>query len=70
MLDYGNESSWDSIALQHQEWYMVSKGGKSCLTRPYVDYYQWLCPTRKESRNHVLSLVEGLAKWMELKVCT
>jgi uncharacterized lipoprotein YddW (UPF0748 family) len=53
----------DSIALQHPEWYMVSKDGKSCFdTRPYVDYYQWLCPTRKESRNHVLSLVEGLAK--------
>ncbi|WP_111308423.1 putative glycoside hydrolase [Confluentibacter sediminis] len=53
----------DSIALQHPEWYTVSKEGKSCYdTRPYVDYYQWLCPTRKESRNHVLSLVEGLAK--------
>lgn len=53
----------DSIALQHPDWYMVSKDGKSCFdTRPYVDYYQWLCPTRKESRNHVLSLVEGLAK--------
>jgi uncharacterized lipoprotein YddW (UPF0748 family) len=53
----------DSVALQHPDWYMVSKEGKSCFdTRPYVDYYQWLCPTRKESRNHVLSLVEGLAK--------
>ncbi|WP_169515972.1 putative glycoside hydrolase [Gaetbulibacter saemankumensis] len=53
----------DSIALQHPNWYMVSKEGKSCFdTRPYVDYYQWLCPTRKESRNHVLGLVEGLAK--------
>ncbi len=53
----------DSIALQHPEWYMVSRDGKSCFdTRPYVDYYQWLCPTREASRNHVLSLVEGLAK--------
>ncbi|MEN8126163.1 MAG: putative glycoside hydrolase [Bacteroidota bacterium] len=53
----------DSVALQHPEWYMVSREGKSCFdTRPYVDYYQWLCPTRKESRNHVLGLVEGLAK--------
>lgn len=53
----------DSIALQHPDWYMVSKEGKSCFdTRPYVDYYQWLCPTRKESRNHVLGLVEELAK--------
>jgi len=53
----------DSVALQHPEWYAVSKEGKSCFdTRPYVDYYQWLCPTRKESREHVLQLVEGLAK--------
>ncbi|UMB61956.1 hypothetical protein MHL31_07110 [Lutibacter sp. A80] len=53
----------DTIALKHPEWYAVSKEGKSCYdTRPYVGYYQWLCPTREESRNHVLSLVEGLAK--------
>ena len=53
----------DSIALQHPEWYAVSKEGKSCFdTRPYVGYYQWLCPTRKASRDHVLGLVEGLAK--------
>lgn len=53
----------DSVALQHPEWYAVSREGKSCFdNRPYVDYYQWLCPTREESRNHVLSLVEGLAK--------
>ncbi|MFI1772047.1 putative glycoside hydrolase [Thalassobellus citreus] len=53
----------DSIALKHPEWYAVSKEGKSCYdTRPYVGYYQWLCPTKEASRNHVLSLVEGLAK--------
>ena len=53
----------DSIALQHPEWYMVSREGKSCFdNRPYVDYYQWLCPTRTASRNHILGLVEGLAK--------
>ncbi|KVV15741.1 family 10 glycosylhydrolase [Flavobacterium sp. TAB 87] len=53
----------DEVALKHPEWYMVSKDGKSCFdNRPYVDYYQWLCPTRTESRNHILSLVEGLAK--------
>ncbi len=53
----------DSVALQHPDWYAVSRAGKSCHdTRPYVDYYQWLCPTRKESRQHILNLVEGLAK--------
>lgn len=58
----------DSVALQHPEWYAVSREGKSCYdTRPYVDYYQWLCPTRKDSREHVLKLVEGLAKVKGIK---
>lgn len=53
----------DTVALKNPEWYAVSRDGKSCFdTRPYVNYYQWLCPTRKASRNHVLNLVEGLAK--------
>lgn len=53
----------DKVALEHPEWYAVSREGKSTFdNRPYVDYYQFLCPTRKESREHVLSLVEGLAK--------
>jgi uncharacterized lipoprotein YddW (UPF0748 family) len=53
----------DTVALKHPEWYMVSREGKSCFdTRPYVGYYQWLCPTRQESRNHILGLVEALAK--------
>ncbi|WP_418603164.1 putative glycoside hydrolase [Hwangdonia sp.] len=53
----------DKEALKHPEWYQVSRDGKSCFdTRPYVGYYQWLCPTREASRNHILALVEGLAK--------
>lgn len=53
----------DSVALQHPEWYAVSRDGNSCFNkRPYVEYYQWLCPTRKPAREHVLNLVEQLAK--------
>ncbi|MBA6153233.1 putative glycoside hydrolase [Gelidibacter maritimus] len=53
----------DTIAQNHPEWYMVSRDGKSCFdTRPYVNYYQWLCPTREASRNHILGLVEKMAK--------
>ncbi|MDO5608532.1 MAG: putative glycoside hydrolase [Capnocytophaga sp.] len=53
----------DEEALKHPEWYMVSREGKSCYdTRPYVDYYQWLCPTRKESKAHILKLVSQLAE--------
>ncbi|MDO5971938.1 family 10 glycosylhydrolase [Flavivirga aquimarina] len=53
----------DSIALQHPDWYMVSRSGKSCFDeRPYVNYYQWLSPSHPDARKHILSLVEGLAK--------
>ncbi|MGV8814522.1 MAG: putative glycoside hydrolase [Gelidibacter sp.] len=53
----------DTVAQKHPEWYMVSRDGKSCFdTQPYVNYYQWLCPTREESRNHILGLVEKMAK--------
>ena len=53
----------DKIAQQHPEWYAVSRDGKSCYDEPpYVGYYKWLCPTRKESREHILSLVKGLAQ--------
>lgn len=53
----------DKQALQHPQWYMVSREGKSCYDhRPYVDYYQWLCPTNPESKAHILSLVENLAQ--------
>ncbi|MEP3209779.1 MAG: hypothetical protein ABJN95_11345 [Maribacter sp.] len=53
----------DTIAEQHPEWYALSRDGKSCYDNPpYVGYYKWLCPTREASRNHILSLVENLAK--------
>lgn len=53
----------DKVAEQHPDWYAVSRDGKSCFDDPpYVGYYKWLCPTREASRNHILSLVENLAK--------
>ncbi len=53
----------DKEAEKHPDWYAVSRDGKSTYDEPpYVDYYKWLCPTREGSRNHILSLVEGLAK--------
>ncbi|GET45655.1 family 10 glycosylhydrolase [Capnocytophaga felis] len=58
----------DKVALEHPEWYMVSREGKSCHNvRPYVDYYQWLCPTRKESREHILNLVNQLAEVQDIE---
>ncbi|MGM8362172.1 family 10 glycosylhydrolase [Flavobacterium sp. ARAG 55.4] len=53
----------DSVALQHPDWYMVSRSGKSCFDeRPYVDYYQWLSPSHPEARQHIYDLLEALAK--------
>jgi uncharacterized lipoprotein YddW (UPF0748 family) len=53
----------DKVAEKHPEWYAVSRDGKSTYDQPpYVDYYKWLCPTREASKDHILSLVEGLAK--------
>ncbi len=53
----------DKVAGQHPEWYQVSRNGKSCFDEPpYVGYYKWLCPTRKESREHILSIVRQLSE--------
>ena len=53
----------DSVVRQHPEWYVVSREGKSAYDhRPYVGYYEFLCPTREGSRNNVLKLVEELSK--------
>ncbi|WP_037317894.1 putative glycoside hydrolase [Salegentibacter sp. Hel_I_6] len=53
----------DKEAEKYPEWYAVSRDGRSTYNEPpYVDYYKWLCPTREESKQHILSLVEGLAK--------
>jgi uncharacterized lipoprotein YddW (UPF0748 family) len=53
----------DAVALQHPDWYMVSRSGKSCFDdRPYVDYYQWLSPSHPEARQHIYDLLEALAK--------
>lgn len=58
----------DTLSLKHPDWYTVSRDGKSCYdTRPYVNYYQWLCPSREDAVNHVLSLVRQLAEVPEIK---
>lgn len=54
----------DELALQHPEWYAVNAKGKSCHRpgdRPFVDYYQFLCPNNDEVKNHLLNQVRQLA---------
>jgi uncharacterized lipoprotein YddW (UPF0748 family) len=46
----------------HPEWYTVSRDGYSSLTHPpYVDYYQWVCPTRAAVRQYLADLAGGIA---------
>lgn len=54
----------DSAALQHPGWYAVNAQGKSCHKReerPFVDYYQFLCPNNEEVKQHLLEQVRKLA---------
>ncbi len=55
----------DSIPLEHPDWFAVNALGKSCHlpeNRPFVSYYQFLCPNHSEVRAHLLNQVQMLAK--------
>ena len=46
----------DSEALKHPQWYATSAQGKSChdpKDRPFVSYYQFLCPSNPEALEHL-----------------
>jgi uncharacterized lipoprotein YddW (UPF0748 family) len=46
----------------HPEWYTVSRNGESSLDKPpYVDYYQWVCPTRAAVREYLGGVVADVA---------
>ena len=48
---------------EHPEWYAVSRNGESSLdVRPYVDYYQWLCPAKREVRQYLKAKVAEKAQ--------
>lgn len=54
----------DEEALRHPDWYAVSRTGKSCFAeadRPYVPYYQFLCPNHPDVRRHLRQKAEELA---------
>ena len=47
----------------HPEWFTVSRSGESSLDHPpYVDYYQWVCPTRPPVREYLRGVVSELAR--------
>lgn len=54
----------DKTALSHPEWYAVNAEGKSCHLpqhRPFVEYYQFLCPNNAEVKQHLLEQVRILS---------
>lgn len=58
----------DKKAQAHPDWYAVSRNGESSLyLNPYVGYYQWLCPSKREVQEFVKQgmvdhcNIEGLA---------
>ncbi len=58
----------DKEALKHPDWYTVSRKGDSCFdVRPYVDYYQWVCPSKEEVFEHIKTQVETLSAVEGLK---
>jgi uncharacterized lipoprotein YddW (UPF0748 family) len=50
----------DTEAQKHPEWYSVNRLGSSCYDeRPYVEYYQWVCPSIEAVQNHILNQVSN-----------
>ena len=59
----------DAEALAHPDWYAVSADGRSChdpQTRPFVSYYQFLCPSNPEAVAHVKRKALELASIPEI----
>ncbi len=46
----------------HPEWFTVNRNGDSTLDDPpYVDYYRWVCPSRKPVREYLADLIDEAA---------
>jgi|APSaa5957512622_1039677.scaffolds.fasta_scaffold04733_2 uncharacterized lipoprotein YddW (UPF0748 family) len=53
-----------SIVAEHADWYSVSRNGDSSRDQPpYIPSYQWLCPTRRDVRGFLCSIVDELAQY-------
>ncbi len=58
----------DKEAKKHPEWYTVSGKGESCFdVHPYVNYYQWVCPSQDEVYEHIAKQVKELSRVKGLK---
>jgi uncharacterized lipoprotein YddW (UPF0748 family) len=58
-----NRSGDDWVKANHPEWFSVNRNGDSSLEKPpYVDYYQWVCPTRPPVREYLRGIVARIAR--------
>ncbi len=49
------------IVENHPDWYIVNREGVSCLEKqPYVGYYKWICPSKKEVRDYLADKVSKI----------
>jgi len=56
-----------AIQTQHPEWFVVNGVGESALEKPaYVDYYKFLCPSREEVQEFLLTRVQELTTYSAL----
>lgn len=54
----------DTEPMKHPDWFAVNALSTSCHrpeNRPFVEYYQFLCPGNDEVRRHLLARVQELA---------
>lgn len=58
----------DWLIENHPEWFMVNAKGESSVDKPaYVDYYNWLCPTRPEAQEYIFNKVDDILQYNEIK---
>ncbi|MEL7832671.1 family 10 glycosylhydrolase [Fodinibius sp. Rm-B-1B1-1] len=56
------------VQKEHPEWFMVNRNGESSLEKPaYVDYYKWLCPSRKPVHEYLKEQAQELLQYSEIQ---
>lgn len=56
------------VQEEHPEWFMVNRKGESSLEKPaYVDYYNWLCPSRELVHEFMKQEVEQILQHSEIE---
>ena len=61
-------SSDGQVQKEHPEWFNINRNGESSLEKPaYVEYYKWLCPSREQVHDYMISQAEQILQYSEIK---